>query len=1369
MSGTNSNDNTPTLSGTAEANSIINIYDGATLIGTTTADGSGNWTFTPVTALTDGSHSLTATSTDAGGNVSAASPAVTFTADTAAPLAPAITSPTSGTNSNDNTPTLSGTAEANSIINIYDGATLIGTTTADGSGAWTFTPGTALTDGSHSLTATSTDAGGNVSAASPAVTFIADTAAPTAPVITSPASGTNSNDNTPTLSGTAEANSIINIYDGATLIGTTTADGSGNWTFTPVTALTDGSHSLTATSTDAGGNVSAASPAVTFIADTVAPLAPAITSPTSGTNSNDNTPTLSGTAEANSIINIYDGATLIGTTTADGSGAWTFTPTTPLTDGSHSLTATSTDAGGNVSSASPAVIFTADTAAPTAPAITSPTSGTNSNDNTPTFTGTGEPGSVVKVYDGTIVIGTTTVDNSGNWTFTPTTPLTDGNHSITVTVTDAGGNTSSASPAVTFTADTSAPLAPVITSPASGTNSNDNTPTFTGTGEPGSVVKVYDGTTVIGTTTVDNSGNWTFTPTTPLTDGNHSITVTVTDAGGNTSPASNAVTFIADTSAPLAPAITSPLSGTNSNDNTPTFTGTGEPGSVVKVYDGTTVIGTTTVDNSGNWTFTPTTPLTDGNHSITVTVTDAGGNTSPASNAVTFIADTSAPLAPAITSPLSGTNSNDNTPTFTGTGEPGSVVKVYDGTTVIGTTTVDSSGNWTFTPTTPLTDGNHSITVTVTDAGGNTSPASNAVTFIADTSAPLAPAITSPLSGTNSNDNTPTFTGTGEPGSVVKVYDGTTVIGTTTVDNSGNWTFTPTTPLTDGSHSLTATSTDAGGNTSAASPAVTFTADTAAPLAPAITSPTSGTTSNDNTPTLSGTAEANSIINIYDGATLIGTTTADGSGAWTFTPSAPLTDGSHSLTATSKDAGGNTSPASNAVTFIADTAAPTAPAITSPVSGTNSNDNTPTLSGTGEVGSTVTIYDGTTLIGTTTVDNSGNWTFTPSTPLTDGSHSLTATSTDEGGNTSPASNAVTFVADTSAPLEPAITSPLSGTNSNDNTPTFTGTGEPGSVVKVYDGTTVIGTTTVDNSGNWTFTPSTPLTDGNHSITVTVTDAGGNTSPASNAVTFIADTSAPLVPAITSPVSGTNSNDNTPTFTGIGEPGSVVKVYDGTTVIGTTTVDNSGNWTFTPTTPLTDGNHSITVTVTDAGGNTSPASNAVTFIADTSAPLAPAITSPVSGTNSNDNTPTFTGTGEPGSVVKVYDGTTVIGTTTVDNSGNWTFTPTIPLTDGKHIITVTVTDAGGNASSPSSAVDFTMDTSVPVAPVISSPLNGTNSSDSTPTFNGTGEPNSTIKVYDGAALIGTTTVNGSGNWTFTPSAALTDGSHSLTATSYRYRW
>ena len=155
------------------------------------------------------------------------------------------------------------------------------------------------------------------------------------------------NDNTLTLTGTAEANSTVKVFDGATLLGSAVANGSGAWSYTTA-ALANGAHSLTATATDAAGNTGVASSALSVTIDRTAPNAPVIVSDAIV---NTNKVMLTGTAEANSKVTVFDGATLLGTATADGGGAWSYT-TSPLSDGPHAFTATASDVAGNTSPAS---------------------------------------------------------------------------------------------------------------------------------------------------------------------------------------------------------------------------------------------------------------------------------------------------------------------------------------------------------------------------------------------------------------------------------------------------------------------------------------------------------------------------------------------------------------------------------------------------------------------------------------------------------------------------------------------------------------------------------------------------------------------------------------------------------------------------------------------------------------------------------------------------------------------------------------------------------------------------------------------------------------------------------------------------------
>lgn len=293
-------------------------------------------------------------------------------------------------------------------------------------------------------------------------------------------------------------------------------------------------------------------------------------------------------------------------------------------------------------------------------------------------------------------------------------------------------------------------------------------------------------------------------------------------------------------------------------------------------------------------------------------------------------------------------------------------------------------------------------------------PAGGVECAVPDTTAPDAPTITSPVDGSVTNDTTPDISGTGaEEGSTVTVYDtdGTTVLCTDdTVGADGAWSCTPG-PMTPGGHTITATSTDGAGNESAPSAPVRFTIDTSVAGDVVILTPADGSSTTDTTPTVSGTTEPGATVTVTENGAPICTAVADSTGAWSC-DSVPVMLGSHTFTAIAEDAAGNVSPADTTTfTVVApnpgDTTPPDAPVITSPADGSSTDDTTPTVSGTAEPGSTVTVTEGTTVICTAVADAAGNWTCTPTTPLAAGSHTLGATATDAAGNTSPA-DTVTF-------------------------------------------------------------------------------------------------------------------------------------------------------------------------------------------------------------------------------------------------------------------------------------------------------------------------------------------------------------------------
>jgi hypothetical protein len=528
------NTNVLTLSGIAQTNSTVKVYDGATLLGTATANSSGIWTLT-TSQRPDGAHAFSATATNSKGT-SATSSVLSVTVDTVAPNAPVVVS----NSINGNVITLTGTAEANSTVKVLDGATQLGTATANGSGAWSFTTAPLLS-GSHSLTATATDAAGNTGAASQPLGLIIGSGGLAAPTFASFSTDSGTvgdgitNDNTLTLTGTAAANATIKFFDGATQIGSTTANGSGAWSYTTA-PLSNAPHSLTATATDASGNTSAASAALVVTIDTMAPVAPTIASfSTDGGTigdgiTNDNTLTLTGTAEANATVKVFDGATQIGTATANGSGAWTYT-TAALSNGAHTLTATATDAAGNASPASAALAVTIDTTAPTVGQVAA------SPNNIIAF-----PGDTIvltlTMSEAVLVSGTPTLSLNSNGTATylsgsgsntllfsytvspsdaavPSLSISQVNLPNGATVQDAAGNSAVLSGALTgfpgLEIDPPTITAPVIVSYSTDSGSvgdgitNDSTLTLTGTAEANSMVKVFDGVNQIGTATANAS------------------------------------------------------------------------------------------------------------------------------------------------------------------------------------------------------------------------------------------------------------------------------------------------------------------------------------------------------------------------------------------------------------------------------------------------------------------------------------------------------------------------------------------------------------------------------------------------------------------------------------------------------------------------------------------------------------------------------------------------------------------------------------------------------------------------------------------------------------------------------------------------
>ena len=1280
------NDTTPEVTGTTEPGATVDVVikdkDGKTVAeGPATVDPEGNWTFTPTTELPEGNYTVEAVGKDPIGNTGDTAKE-DFAVDTTAPIGVSIDAVN---DTNDNTPTITGKTEPGTtvVVSLTDenGKVVSGPATVNPDGTWTFTS-PVLTDGKQNVVAVATDKAGNTAQATE--DFIVDTIGPDIDVY--PVSLTDEiNDKTPEFTGKTEAGAkvdlvITHLLTGSVLTATVYADANGDFKYVPFFEAPEGDYTVTGVATDKLGNKGAPD-SEEFRVDVTPPTNVSI-NPIDTTN--DTTPEITGTTEIGSTVEVTvtdsAGKVVKGSATVNPDGTWSYTPSEELAEGKQTAVAVASDKAGNTAKATEEFEIDVD-----GPSISiDPIDETN--DTTPTISGKTEPGAtvnvVVKDNDGkTVAEGPATVDADGNWTFTPTTPLPEGNYAVEAIAKDKLDNPSD--PAVeAFEVDTTAPVVtidPIVLT-------NDTTPTVTGKAEPDSTVDVVitdkDGKTVAeGPATVNPDGTWSFTPTTPLPEGEYTVDATAKDPAGNASDATPEKLVI-DTTPPVVSI--DPIDETN--DKTPEITGKTEPGSTVDVVikdkdDKTVAEGTATVNPDGTWTYTPTEELSEGDYTVEATAKDPAGNTGDA-KPEDFKLDTTPPTNVTIDE-IDLTN--DATPEITGTTEPGTLVKVTitdtAGKSVTGAATVDSNGNWTYTPTENLSEGRQDVVAVATDKAGNT--AQDTEDFIVDLSGPTI--TIDPIDETN--DTTPTISGKTDEGSTVNVEikdkDGKVVAqGSATVDSEGNWSFTPSTPLPEGNYAVEAIAKDGQGNPS--DPAVeAFEVDTTAPVVtidPLV--PT-----NDTTPTVSGKTEPDAKVEVAikdkDGKTVAeGPATVNPDGTWTFTPSTPLPEGNFTVEATAKDPAGNETDATPEALVI-DTTPPII-TIDPPV---ETNDTTPELTGKVEAGSTVDVVvkdkDGKTVAeGPATVKPDGTWTYTPTTPLPEGEFTVEATAKDPAGNEID-SAPEGLVIDTTAPSI-TIDQPR---ETNDTTPEIKGNTEVGALVDVVikdsTGKTVAqGPATVNLDGTWSFTPSTPLAEGNFTVDATAKDAAGNETDATPKGLVI-DTTPPTI-TIDPPV---ETNDTTPELTGEAEPGStvdvVIKDKNGETVSeGTATVTPEGEWTYTPTTPLPEGEYTVDATATDPAGNEKP-TGPVDLVVDTTAPqitIDPIGDSTTNATNNQQHP--ITGTGEAGTTVTL----SIVGSkgyvlegikVTVGDDGKWSYVPTEKLPEEIFTITGVPSDAAGN--------------------------------------------------------------------------------------------
>ncbi|KOF01761.1 hypothetical protein OB69_15550 [Roseivirga seohaensis subsp. aquiponti] len=660
-----------------------------------------------------------------------------------------------------------------------------------------------------------TDAAGNNNTAATQLSVINDETAPAAPIVASISTDAGSsatdnltNDQTLEISGTAEANASVEVFIGGNSIGNTSADGAGDWTFDYTgSSLPEASYSITAKATDAAGNESATSTALDITVDITAPSISTgtIVGKTYGLTENvDVTYLFSETVlvdETNGTpsVTIAMGGQNRAAAYHSGSGTKTlvfrYTTVAGDIDGNGvSVSAINTnggtiqDAAGNDASTSISVSGAADVRVDTSAPYMSITSSSNtvSGAFTATFT-FNEDVSGFDLSDISVANGSASSFNTTSakiYTVTIT-PLADGNVTVNVAADkaqDAGGNGNTAASELRVVNDETAPSAPLVASISTDAGSsntdgvtNDQTLEISGTAEANASVEVFIGGSSIGNTTADGSGNWTYDHTgSTLIENTHSITAKATDAAGNESAESTALSVTIDITAPSAPVVTGISNDTGvsdsdglTNDDAIEIHGTAEANTTVEVFIDNTSVGTTNADANGNWTLDQSRDaLAENTYSITAKATDLAGNESAASSAFSLQIDltgpVSAPSVGAVGTDRGPSNSdfitNDQTLIIGGNATANSRVEVFIDGTSIGITTTNAQGTWLFDHEgTSLSAGTYSITAKELDNAGNYSPVSAAKTLVIELTQPTV-TITSNANDPQRGSFTATFT-----------------------------------------------------------------------------------------------------------------------------------------------------------------------------------------------------------------------------------------------------------------------------------------------------------------------------------------------------------------------------------------------------------------------------------------------------------------------------------------------------------------------------------------------------------------------------------------------------------------------------------
>jgi hypothetical protein len=915
---------------------------------------------------------------------------------------------------------------------------------------------------------------------------------------------------------------------------------------------------------------------------------------------------------------------------------------------------------------------------------------------------------VTLLVDGTNVTAQATVSATGV-TYTPSTALTNGAHTVQLNVADKANNPAQAS--WSFTVDTQLPT--ISGQSPNNTAVNTTKPTISaqyadmGTGiDLSKTVLTIDGATVTGQATATGIS---YIPATAIAAGTHNATLKVSDQAGNSTQ--SAWSFSVDVIGPVISVLV-PANAAAISNNRPAISaqyadaGAGiDTTKTVLTVDGVNVTAQATATATGI-SYSPATALTSAAHTIVLKVFDKAGNSSQSTWSFMVSAVVTDTTAPTISGQApNGLNLNSATPIIsaqyadTGTGvDTTKVTLLVDGSNVTAQATVSATGV-THTPTIALTNGNHIVQLNIADKASN--PAQASWSFTVDTQVPTI----SGQSPNNSSVNSASPAITAQYADVgagidltktVFIVDDANVTAQATATATGII-YTPATALATGAHTVSLKVFDLAGNSTQATWA--FSVDIAGPVISAQV-PANAATIGNTQPAISaqyadlgaGIDTTKTILTV-DGVNVTAQAAATAIGI-SYTPTAPLNSGVHAVVLKVFDKAGNSSQAS--WSFSVDNGAPVITGQTP--KDVSINNAKPTISaqyadsGVGvDTTKTVLTIDGADVTAQAQATATGI-NYTPATAFAGGAHTVVLKVVDNAGN--PAQTTWTFTVDTQGPainnLQP--NNVIVGANPiSVITAQFSDQGagiDTSKVTLTVDGADVTSQAQITANGI-AYAAATAYTSGVHNVTLKVSDLAGN--EATSNWSFTTDADGPTISG-QSPIDVSLPADALPTITaqfadrglaGV-NAGSVKLIVDGVDVTAKAVI-TSGQISYTPTQALAAGNHVIQLTVADAAGNTTTANwqfktaSAPTFSLET----------PKNVTLTEDALPlisaTFAAQGNAGinsqSVKLLLDGTDVTALATV-SATSISFKPSAFLTEGIHTVLLSAADAQGNTGSTS---------------------------------------------------------------------------------------